>query len=155
MQFVVARSGTEDSQVPSRLIDFQPLQASDPNVRRELKFARGGASAHGMKLWTIKGKPFDPDRIDADPKLGAAELWKIRAENVEHPSHLHLAGFQVVSLGGNDPGPHNHGWKDTVSLDNGDYAELLVKFDGFKGKYVSHCHNLEHEDMMMGSFEVS
>jgi spore coat protein A, manganese oxidase len=156
MQFVVARRGSEDSQVLSRLVDFQPLQASASTVRRELKFARGGASAHGMQLWTINGKPFDPERIDADPQLGAVELWKIRAENVEHPFHLHLAGFQVVSIGGNDPGPHNHGWKDTVSLDNGDYAELLVRFDGFRGKYVFHCHNLEHEDMMMmGNFQVS
>jgi spore coat protein A len=75
---------------------------------------------------------------------------------VEHPIHIHLAPFQVVSIGGNDPGPYNQGWKDTVNLDNGDYAELLVNFDGFKGKYVFHCHNLEHEDMMMmGNFEVT
>jgi hypothetical protein len=47
-----------------------------------------------------------------------------------------LRGSRSSPSGGNDPGPHNYGWKDTVSLDNGDYAELLVKFDGFK-EYVS------------------
>ena len=28
-------------------------------------------------------------------------------------------------------------------------------FEGYRGKYVFHCHNLEHEDMMMmANFEV-
>jgi spore coat protein A, manganese oxidase len=156
MRFVVARRGADDSQIPANLADVRRLQASDATARRDLVFARGGARAHGMTLWTINGEPFHPDRIDADPTLGAVELWKVRAQNVEHPIHIHLAPFQVVSVGGNDPGPWNQGWKDTVSLDNGDDAELLVHFDGFKGRYVFHCHNLEHEDMqMMGNFEVT
>jgi spore coat protein A, manganese oxidase len=156
MQFVVARGGRDDSHIPPRLVALRRLQPSEAAVRRELVFARGGAQAHGRTLWTINGRPFDPDRIDADPALGAVELWKVRAQNVEHPIHLHLAPFQVVSIGGNDPGPHNQGWKDTVNLDNGDDAELLVHFDGYKGRYVFHCHNLEHEDMqMMGNFQVT
>ena len=156
MRFVVARSGSDDSQVPSSLVPFHRLEESDAAVRRDLVFARGGARAHGMTLWTINGQPFHPDRIDADPALGSVELWKVRAQNVEHPIHIHLAPFQVLSIGGNDPGPYNQGWKDTVNLDNGDYAELLVHFDGHRGKYVFHCHNLEHEDMqMMGNFQVT
>jgi Multicopper oxidase len=128
MRFVVARSGTDDSQVPPSLVPFHRLQPSDAAVRRDLVFARGGAQAHGMTLWTINGEPF----------------------------HIHLAPFQVLSIGGDDPGPYNQGWKDTVNLDNGDYAELLVHFDGYRGKYVFHCHNLEHEDMqMMGNFQVT
>jgi spore coat protein A len=63
---------------------------------------------------------------DADPALGTVELWKIRAQNVEHPIHIHLAPFQVIAIGGSDPGPYNQGWKDTVNLNNGDYATLLV-----------------------------
>jgi spore coat protein A, manganese oxidase len=42
-----------------------------------------------------------------------------------------------------------------VNLDNGGDAEILIKFDSYRGKYVIHCHNLEHEDMMMmANFEV-
>jgi FtsP/CotA-like multicopper oxidase with cupredoxin domain len=42
-----------------------------------------------------------------------------------------------------------------VNLDNGGDVELLIRFDGYPGKYVFHCHNLEHEDMMMmANFEV-
>lgn len=149
MRFLVARQGRDDSQIPARLANIQPLSRSDVTVEREFVFARGGAEANGMTLWTVNGKPFDPNRIDANPRLGAVELWKIRTLNVEHPIHIHLAPFQVLSKGDNAPGPYNQGWKDTVNMDNGGWAELLVKFDGFRGKYIFHCHNLEHEDMMM------
>ena len=33
-------------------------------------------------------------------------------------------------------------------------VRVIAKFDGWRGKYVFHCHNLEHEDMMMADFEV-
>jgi spore coat protein A, manganese oxidase len=55
----------------------------------------------------------------------------------------------VLAKDGNEPSPLDAGWKDTVNMDNGDNAELLVRFDGYRGRYVFHCHNLEHEDMMM------
>jgi spore coat protein A len=30
-----------------------------------------------------------------------------------------------------------------------------VKFAGYRGKYMLHCHNLEHEDMaMMANFDI-
>ena len=157
MRFVVARKGTEDSHISPKLIDFRPLSRSDATVEREFRFARGGAKMNEMTLWTVNGKPFDPDRIDADPQLGTVELWRIRGLNLEHPVHIHLVRFQVLTAGGGngDAGPYNQGWKDTVSLNSGGEVELLVKFGGFRGKYVFHCHNLEHEDMMMMSnFEV-
>jgi spore coat protein A len=156
MRFVVAREGAEEARIPRRLADFRPLARSEATVEREFRFARGGAEMSGMTLWTVNGEPFDPRRIDADPELGSVELWRIRAQNVEHPFHIHLAPFQVVAgPGGGAPGPYNAGWKDTVNLDNGGDVELLIRFDGFRGKYVFHCHNLEHEDMMMmANFEV-
>jgi spore coat protein A len=149
MRFVVARKGTEDSHIPAKLADVQPLSRSQAVVERTFVFQRGGASHHGMTLWTVNGEPFDPDRIAADPRLGTVELWKLRAQNVPHPIHLHLAPFQVQNAG-----QWATGWKDTVDLASGDEAEVLVRFDGYRGKYVFHCHNLEHEDMMMANFQV-
>ena len=30
-----------------------------------------------------------------------------------------------------------------------------MRFDSYRGRYVAHCHNLEHEDMgMMAAFQV-
>jgi spore coat protein A len=41
-----------------------------------------------------------------------------------------------------------------VDLAPGEEARVIARFDGYRGKYVFHCHNLEHEDMMMANFEV-
>jgi spore coat protein A len=102
---------------------------------------------------TINGEGFDPDRIDAKPRLGSTEIWEIDADPM-HPAHIHLVHFKVLSRDGGPPGPHDAGWKDTVSLKDGT-VRVLAKFEGWRGKYVFHCHNLEHEDMMMmANFEV-
>jgi spore coat protein A, manganese oxidase len=155
MRFVVSRRETDASTVPSRLADVETLSEDDVVEQREFVFARGGAQAHGTTLWTVNDQPFSPDTILARPRLGTTERWTIRSRNVEHPFHIHLAPFQVVRQDGNEPGPYTRGWKDTVNLDNGGRADLLVRFEGYRGKYVFHCHNLEHEDMMMmANFEV-
>jgi spore coat protein A, manganese oxidase len=39
-------------------------------------------------------------------------------------------------------------------LPPGQIVRLLIRFDGYRGKYTFHCHNLEHEDMMMANFAV-
>ncbi|MEV0146975.1 MULTISPECIES: multicopper oxidase domain-containing protein [unclassified Nonomuraea] len=144
MRFVVARRAADDSRVPAKLTDFRPLSPSEAVVERTFTFQRGGAERHGMSLWTVNGRAFSPDHIAATPRLGTVERWKLRAQNVAHPVHIHLAPFQVL-----DPGPYATGWKDTVDLASGDQAEVLLRFDSYRGKYVFHCHNLEHEDMMM------
>lgn len=36
----------------------------------------------------------------------------------------------------------------------GQIVRLLGRFDGYRGKYAFHCHDLEHEDMMMANFQV-
>ena len=79
--------------------------------------------------------------------------------NTHHPIHLHLAHFQVLSRSswiGRPPRPQDAGWKDTVDLLPDEEVRLAVRFGGYRGKYVFHCHNLEHEDMlMMANFEVA
>ena len=63
--------------------------------------------------------------------------------------------FQVLSRNGRTPAAADAGWKDTVNLHAGEEVRVIARFDGYRGKYVFHCHNLEHEDMMMmANFEV-
>jgi len=81
---------------------------------------------------------------------------------VHHPVHIHLAKFKVLSRNkvlsprnGGEPPPTDAGWKDTIDLRPLEVARVIARFDGYRGKYVFHCHNLEHEDMMMmANFEV-
>lgn len=155
MRFAVARRGRDDSRVPQRLAGYEQLTPAQAKVTREFTFRRGGTDRDGVTLWTVNGKPFDPARIDARPQLGTVERWKISTQNVPHPIHIHLARFQVATRDGGSPGPYDHGWKDTVDADSGSHIDVLVKFGGYRGKYVFHCHNLEHEDMaMMDNFHV-
>jgi len=61
----------------------------------------------------------------------------------------------VLRRGGKPPRAGDLGWKDTIDLKPGETAEIIIKFDGYPGRYVPHCHHLEHEDMaMMANFSV-
>jgi FtsP/CotA-like multicopper oxidase with cupredoxin domain len=54
------------------------------------------------------------------------------------------------------PGDYDHGPKDTIDLRPAEQAEIIVRFDDYAGRYVLHCHNLEHEDMaMMATFTTT
>ena len=155
MRFRVTGPAEDPSRVPDRLADVETLSPADVVTEREIVFARGSQTMNGMAMWTVNGMPFGPDHVVARPALGSVERWRIRGLNVEHPFHIHLAPFQVETREDGPPGPYDGGWKDTVSLDNGGWAEILIRFDGFRGRYVLHCHNLEHEDMMMmANFDV-
>jgi isopropylmalate/homocitrate/citramalate synthase len=47
------------------------------------------------------------------------------------------------------------GWKDTVLVMPGESVKIIKPFQDFKGLFMYHCHNLEHEDMgMMRDFSV-
>lgn len=149
MQFHVARNERDERRIPERLSSLARPDASAATVTRKFDFSYN----RGLMSWTINGKPYDPHRIDASPKLDATEIWQVTSD-FSHPLHLHLAGFHVLSHGGR-PGKFDAGLKDTVALNAGETSSLLVKFAGYRGKYVFHCHNLEHEDMaMMANFEV-
>ncbi len=102
----------------------------------------------------VNGLVFDPARVDAEPRLGAVEVWRF-ATDLHHPVHVHLSPFQVLSRNGGPPGRYDAGWKDTLDLLPSQYADVAVRFDHHRGRYLLHCHNLEHEDMaMMAAFEV-
>jgi FtsP/CotA-like multicopper oxidase with cupredoxin domain len=149
MQFHVSRQESDPSAVPKQLSRLSFPNRSDVTVRRNFKFDFRGMD----RGWLINGKPYDPTRMDAQPKLDATEIWRLETD-FNHPIHLHLIQFQVLSHSGR-PSPYDAGWKDTIDMGPGQAADILVKFSGHRGRYVFHCHNLEHEDMaMMGNFEV-
>jgi FtsP/CotA-like multicopper oxidase with cupredoxin domain len=111
----------------------------------------------GMPMHLINGLTFDINRIDWQTPQNSLEEWKIvNASNMLHPMHSHSHQFQVYSRNGstNLP-PEDKGWKDTVLLNPLETVRLLVKFTEYKGIFLFHCHNLEHEDDgMMLNFKV-
>ncbi|MBB5775812.1 multicopper oxidase family protein [Nonomuraea jabiensis] len=147
MRFAVDRDERDESAVPARLSTVEALDPGKAKVTREFEFSSGGMG------WLINGKPFDPKRVEARSRLGDVEVWRLTSD-VAHPVHLHLDHFQVLTVNGERPqGPP--AWKDTVELREAQTVEIVTRFTDYRGRYVLHCHNLEHEDMaMMAAFEV-
>ncbi|GAB3343155.1 multicopper oxidase domain-containing protein [Marivirga atlantica] len=82
-----------------------------------------------------------------------------------HPIHIHQVQFNIIErdVANVDPelwdaikdGFVDEGWHDTVLLMPGMKAKIIMQFKDFKGLFVYHCHNLEHEDMgMMRNFKI-
>ena len=86
--------------------------------------------------------------------------------SMAHPIHLHGQQFKILSrtlkIGDTidsyatvKDGFITSGWKDTVLVMPGEEIEILKPFEDYKGLFLYHCHNLEHEDMgMMRNFYV-
>jgi spore coat protein A len=108
------------------------------------------------------------------PRLNSTEVWEfVNLTEDTHPIHLHLVRFQVLDRRVFDvfayrnakglrylaaaikPEPNEMGWKDTVQCPPGMITRIITKFEGYTGKYLYHCHILEHESNdMMRPFEV-
>ncbi|GGU21244.1 multicopper oxidase family protein [Nocardioides albus] len=152
MRFRIARRATDDVRVPERLADVPEPEKPDGAVVRRWHFRQ--AKVHGRKGWGINGKPFDPAVPQAQVPLGSTEIWEFFTD-AHHPVHVHLSPFQVLRRGNRGPGPMDHGWKDTVDVRPYEAVRVRVRFEKYAGRFLIHCHNLEHEDMaMMAGFET-
>jgi len=111
-----------------------------------------------MGAFTINGRSFDMNRIDATASVGAVELWEIvNPTGMDHPFHVHGTQFQVVERvrGGVSTPASFAAWKDTVNVARGEAVRIRVRQD-LAGLRMYHCHILEHEDQgMMGVLSVS
>lgn len=109
---------------------------------------------------TINGRRMNMNRVDERIPRGQQEVWEIINQgmgmmNLPHSFHVHDIQFQIIDINGSPPPHHLKGPKDTVLLWPGDRIKILVRFDDYLGKYMYHCHFLEHEDQgMMGVLEV-
>jgi len=112
--------------------------------------------------------------ITEKPTLDTTEIWElVNLTDDSHPIHLHLVRLQILDRRRFDqfeyqakgtlrftgpalpPEAHEAGWKDTVRADPGMVTRIIVPFEGYVGRYVWHCHILEHEDNeMMRPYEV-
>lgn len=132
------------ARMPDRLRRVPALDPAAATATREIVFSQG----------FINGRLMDMDRVDVSAPLGATEIWQV--ENIvgmDHPFHLHGFQFQVLDRDGvPEPFP---AWKDTVNLPRKSVVRLIVRYDNYPGKWMFHCHILDHEDHgMMGILEV-
>lgn len=120
------------------------------------------------------------DAVNWFPAYGAWEVWRIlNLTEDTHPFHVHLVRFQALArdtydvqgfdstAGGTTAGrpvayqkpgvldANEQGWKDIIRVNPHDMVSIAAEFSGGTGRYMYHCHMIEHEDNdMMRPFVV-
>jgi FtsP/CotA-like multicopper oxidase with cupredoxin domain len=167
MKFRVVPLASLDTSVPPdqlTLPAFTPLGAAS-NTRRislteEDSAVLDSVGPRAALLGTVDNtgtpvhKEWD-DPITENPELNAIEVWEIfNFTEDAHPIHIHEIQFQVLNrqrMGPSHP-RRPEGWemgfKDTVIAYPGEITRVKAKFD-LPGRYVWHCHIVEHEDNEM------
>lgn len=171
----IMREEAETKKLPATLTKINRLQRADAeNAQSPRKIAL--TMAH-MK-WLLNGREFEMNAAAPDETIAVDSLQVIEFDNgysnehgmgmmsgLPHPMHIHGQQFQVIERKIRDehrgsyetvsPGYVDEGWKDVVLVMPGEKVTLLKRFDQYKGLFLYHCHNLEHESMgMMRNFKV-
>lgn len=147
---------------------FAGLPAVKPSTTRNLYFSETNVGTNGPTQFFITLDGQQPRTFDAmnppaiKTKIGAVEDWTISNRTAEaHAFHIHQIHFLVVAIDGQpvaDPP-----LVDTVTVPNwkgtGPYPNVTLRMDfrdpEIAGKFVYHCHILDHEDGgMMATIEV-
>lgn len=166
MKFKIASTVADTFTVPAILSNITTVPASSAVKTRTFEISNamehhGYPMNDGMQMrHRINGKLFDSSRIDENVAANTNELWVFDNSSGDepHPMHLHGVFFQVVQRSGGRGNliASETGWKDTVLVMPGETVKVIVPFEGNTGKFVFHCHNLEHEDDgMMLQYQLS
>jgi spore coat protein A, manganese oxidase len=159
--------------LPSKLRALERTPESAARKTRELTLMDYMDAKGTITHMLLNGAHYDMP-VTEKPALDSTEIWTLINQTDEpHPIHLHLVRFQILDRQPFNPetymqtgklvytGPaippdaQEAGWKDTVRADAHHATRIIVKFEGYKGRYVWHCHVLEHEDNeMMRPYEV-
>src|SRR5699024_5868691 len=145
LPFEVSDQKGEDSDLPDKMNDFS-ITDEEKNLPVTKKVELFGM----MDKVTINGKKFDKDRSDFTQKQRDTEVWEFynkpdKMGGMIHPVHIHGAQFKILSRDGKRPPKNEQGWKDSFPLEPDETVKIAIQFKD-KGKYMLHCHILEHED---------
>jgi spore coat protein A len=174
MQFRVAARGAPDTSVlPKKLRAVERIKETAAVKKRLLTLDEHLNLADQSMDMMLNNTPWHMP-ITEKPVIDTTEIWElVNLTEDTHPIHLHLVRFQVLDrqridtnaffdnrtvdfTGDIEPAaPIEAGWKDTVRTEPGTMTRIIVPFQGFTGRYVWHCHMLEHEDNeMMRPYEI-
>jgi FtsP/CotA-like multicopper oxidase with cupredoxin domain len=156
MRFDVVRQEQDDSSIPDRLRPFTPIPVTAAVKTRTFTYDQVD------NKWGINGKTWDMNRIDLNANPGDIEIWNLvnPQDDKRHPIHMHLLQAHMLDRNGKPPLAYEQAWKDVFHLGPSETVRVIVKYGDkdnsqILGKYMMHCHDLQHEDNgMMSQFEV-
>lgn len=174
LQFRVGTVSVHDSSaLPATLRSAPPPPESSAVRSRILTLDENDNATGNPQMMLLNGARWH-DPVTEKPARGMVEIWSFvnRTEDV-HPIHLHAVRFQLLDRRRFDPvafqqsrtlrfvgppatpDPAEAGWKDTIRAFPNMVTRIIVPFEGPAGRYVWHCHVLEHEDNeMMRPYEI-
>ncbi|HUB98807.1 MAG TPA: multicopper oxidase family protein [Solirubrobacterales bacterium] len=106
--------------------------------------------------WEINGRTFNPAYAEARVELGSTVTWEFHNRtSVAHVMHLHHTDWYLLEREGREPPPWENCLKDTFFVFPNEKILLAGHFSDYTGKFVVHCHMLDHEDHgLMSQFQV-
>lgn len=117
-------------------------------VDREVTIEFDGVNGVAGLQWTLNGVA---DRDEPLFTFTEGETVRMTLRNLagpEHPFHLHGQFFEIVDQG--TAATSQPGLKDTVLLPGQSELEIVAYFDN-PGRWMAHCHILEHAELGMMS----
>jgi spore coat protein A len=145
LRFDVLRGTADSGRVPKQMRPREPIPNASADQRWELMF-----STSGTPQWQLSGLGFDIDRIDARAQLGTTERWTfVNNSHRPHPMHIHGVHFRVLDRSEGTVHAGDRAWKDTVMVAVGETVVVQPYFAKHRGRFVFHCHNLEHQERAM------
>lgn len=96
--------------------------------------------------FVVNGQPYSSHAAPRTMPLGKAEEWVANSLLINHPYHIHINPFELVD--GYDGLPKGT-WKDTLLIKQDTPVRFRTRYTDFTGKFVLHCHILDHEDQGM------
>jgi spore coat protein A, manganese oxidase len=174
MQFRVGKVKSSDAgKLPAALRPVVKTAESKAVKTRQLALLEHKSMKGESMAMLLDGKSWH-DPVTENPALDSVEIWSfVNTTDDSHPIHLHLVKFQILDRrrfetftyettgevrytgAVTPPSPEEAGWKDTVRADPKMVTRIIVRFEGYAGRYVWHCHVLEHEDNeMMRPYDV-
>jgi spore coat protein A, manganese oxidase len=174
MQIRVGPRAADDSApLPATLRPVTRLEESEAVRTRELSLDEVKDFYGNSYIMLLNGTHWNMP-VTEKPVENTVEIWNlVNTTDDTHPIHLHLVRFQILDRRPIEnfayltartlkyrgpavpPTPGEAGWKDTVQAYPGMATRIIARFEGYTGRYVWHCHVLEHEDNeMMRPYEV-
>ena len=153
MRFDVVGDEADPSRVPATLTQYPDISHIPIANTMTWEFINDPTAPAGLNF-QINGKTFDANRSDHQIKRGTAEIWTIRNltanSNWTHPVHIHFEEFRVLERNGAPPtNPLETGRKDVIRMPPQNEVKIFMQFRNFLGRYLIHCHNMNHEDNFM------
>lgn len=174
MEFRIAATGAKDSSpLPSTLRTVERIPENGAVKTRRLTLDESMNKVQESMGMLLNNTPWHHP-VTEKPVINTTEIWElVNLTEDTHPIHLHLVKFQILDRRSfdvfhfQDTGEIRYtgravpaqseeaGWKDTVRCEKGHVTRIIVPFEGYTGRYVWHCHLLEHEDNeMMRPYEI-